>query len=179
MKYCSDCGDKVVLKLVDGDAIMRYVCESCNTIHYTNPKVVTGALIRWQNKVLLSRRAIEPRYGYWNIPAGYLENGETTQDGAMREAMEEAGATIEIEGVHTIYNIPQVNQVYIHFLAKLKYENAYSNGPESIETQLFSEEEIPWDKLAFKSSYFALKRYFEDLKIKNYKTHIGTHPQEQ
>jgi ADP-ribose pyrophosphatase YjhB (NUDIX family) len=120
MNFCSKCGAPVALSEVPGDSIKRFVCSACNTIHYTNPNMVVGAMIYWGDRVLLCKRAIEPRYGYWNLPAGYLENGEKSHEGAIRETMEEAGAEIVIEGVHAVYNLPQANQVYIHFLAQLK-----------------------------------------------------------
>ena len=162
IKYCSLCGAEVKLDYVDGDNRKRFVCTSCQTIHYTNPKVVVGALVHWGDQVLLCKRAIEPRYGYWNLPAGYLEDGEKSEDGAAREVMEEAGAEIILQGVHVIYNLPQANQVYIHFLAELK-DGIYSNGPESIETALFTEGEIPWNEMAFHTVEFALRRYFADV----------------
>lgn len=176
MNYCNLCGSEVIFDFVEGDNRKRFVCKSCHTIHYTNPKVVVGALVYWDEKILLCRRAIEPRYGYWNLPAGYLEDGEKSEEGAAREVWEEAGAEIILEGVHAIYNLPQANQVYIHFIAELK-NGAYSNGPESIETALFSEEDIPWNEMAFTSSYFALKRYFQDKKNGKRMTHIGTFPE--
>lgn len=173
-KYCSNCGNEVVLKFAEGRD--RIVCEHCTVIHYTNPKIVTGALCVWENKVLLCRRAIEPRKGYWNLPAGYLEDFEKAEDGAIRETWEEAGAEIEIEKVLTVYNLPQANQVYIHFLAKLK-DGIIRNGEESIESALFSEEEIPWKELAFTSSAFALRNFFEDRKAGFFNTHLGTFPE--
>jgi ADP-ribose pyrophosphatase YjhB (NUDIX family) len=176
MKFCSACGAEVRFTEVAGDNKKRFVCTNCGTIHYTNPKIVVGALAYWEDKVLLCRRAIEPRYGYWNLPAGYLEDFEKSHEGAAREVVEEAGAEIDIEGVHAVYNLPQANQVYIHFLAKVR-NGIYSNGPESIETKLFNEEEIPWNEMAFSSSYFALKRYFEDKKNGKHFTHIGNYPE--
>jgi ADP-ribose pyrophosphatase YjhB (NUDIX family) len=176
MKYCSACGAKVEFTHVEGDAVKRFVCTDCKTIHYTNPKIVVGVLAYWEDKVLLCKRGIEPRYGYWNLPAGYLEDGERSQDGAARETMEEAGAEVDIEGVLAVYNLPQANQVYIHFLAQLR-NGKFDNGPESIESQLFTEEEIPWKEMAFSSSYFALKRFFEDRKKGVHTTHIGNFPE--
>ena len=173
-KYCSNCGSEVVLKFTEGRD--RIVCEQCTIIHYTNPKIVTGALCVWENKVLLCRRAIEPRKGYWNLPAGYLEDFEKAEDGAIRETWEEAGTHIEIEKVFTVYNLPQANQVYIHFLAKLK-DGIVRNGEESIESALFTEEEIPWKELAFTSSAFALRKFFEDRKTGTFNTHLGTFPE--
>ncbi|MDB5225843.1 MAG: hydrolase [Bacteroidota bacterium] len=174
LKYCSNCGNTVVFKFTEGRD--RFVCESCNTIHYTNPKIVVGALCVWEDKVLLCRRAIEPRRGYWNLPAGYLEDFEKTEDGAIRETWEEAGAEIEIQNVLTVYNLPQANQVYIHFLAKLK-DGIIRNGEESIESALFAEEEIPWKELAFTSSAFALRKFFEDRKGGTCNTHYGSFPE--
>lgn len=176
MKYCSSCGAEVEFTHVDGDNVKRFVCTDCKTIHYTNPKIVVGVLAYWEDKVLLCKRGIEPRYGYWNLPAGYLEDGERSQDGAARETMEEAGAEVDIEGVLAVYNLPQANQVYIHFLAQLR-DGKFNNGPESIETQLFTEEEIPWKDMAFSSSYFALKRFFEDRRRGVHTTHIGNFPE--
>jgi ADP-ribose pyrophosphatase YjhB (NUDIX family) len=160
MQFCNKCGNAVVYQEVPGDHVKRYVCSACHIIHYTNPTLVVGALIHHEDKVLLCRRAIEPRYGFWNLPAGYLEDGERSEDGAIRETWEEAGAKIEIEGVMAVYNLPQANQVYIHFLARLADIN-FTNGEESLETKLFTEDEIPWKDIAFASSTFALKRYFE------------------
>lgn len=177
MNYCSKCGNAVEYREVPGDFLKRYVCSSCHTIHYTNPKLVVGALIYHEDKVLLCRRAIEPRYGYWNLPAGYLEDNESAEQGAVRETWEEAGAKIDIEGVMVVYNLPQANQVYIHFLARLADIN-FTNGEESLETMLFTEEEIPWKDIAFASSTFALRRYFE-MRRKNLplKTMIGAYPE--
>jgi ADP-ribose pyrophosphatase YjhB (NUDIX family) len=173
-KFCISCGGKVGLKMAEGRE--RIVCEVCETINYTNPKIVVGALCVWENKVLLCKRAIEPRRGYWNLPAGYLEDHEKSEDGAIRETWEEAGAEIEIEKVLVVYNLPQANQVYIHFLAKLK-DGIIRNGEESLESALFTEEEIPWKEMAFTSSAFALRKYFEDRKTGIVNTHLGTFPE--
>ncbi|MCB0508407.1 MAG: NUDIX hydrolase [Bacteroidetes bacterium] len=173
-KYCSNCGEKVIKKYAEGRE--RYVCEYCSTIHYTNPKIVAGALCVWENKVLLCRRAIEPRKGFWNLPAGYLEDFEKVEDGAIRETWEEAGTKIEIEKVFVVYNLPQANQVYIHFLARLT-DGIIRNGEESIESALFDESEIPWNELAFTSSAFALRKYFEERKLGKFSTHLGTFPE--
>lgn len=173
-KYCSCCGKEVILKYAEGRD--RIVCEHCNTIHYTNPKLVVGVLAVWENKVLLCRRAIEPRRGYWNLPAGYLEDFEKAEDGAIRETWEEAGTNVVIEKVFSVYNLPQANQVYIHFLAKLK-DGIIRNGEESIESVLFEEENIPWKDLAFASSAFTLRKFFEDRKNGFFNTHLGTFPE--
>lgn len=173
-KFCVQCGGSVSLKMAEGRE--RIVCEVCETIHYTNPKLVVGALAVWEDKVLLCRRAIEPRLGLWNLPAGYLEDFERSEDGAIRETWEEAGAEINIERVLAVYNLPQANQVYIHFLAGLK-DGIVRNGEESLESRLFAEEEIPWNDMAFTSSTFTLRHFFEDRKTGNIQTHLGTFPQ--
>jgi ADP-ribose pyrophosphatase YjhB (NUDIX family) len=173
-KFCSVCGSSVELRPADGRD--RYVCVQCETIHYTNPKIVVGALAVWQDKVLLCRRAIEPRKGFWNLPAGYLEDFEKAEEGAIRETWEEAGTEIEIESVLTVYNLPQANQVYIHFLARLK-DGIVRNGEESLESALFAEDEIPWKEMAFTSSAYALRKYFEDRKAGVIKTHLGSYPE--
>lgn len=172
-KYCHQCGNKVVEKFVEGRN--RMVCEHCNIILYTNPKVIVGALCYWEDKVLLCKRAIEPRYGFWNIPAGFLEDNENAEVGALREVCEEAGTEARILQPYVIYNIPQANQIYIHFLAELT-DGIIRNGEESIETRLMLEEEIPWKEMAFTSSTFALRHFFEERKSGNFGVHLGTFP---
>ncbi|MEM1319774.1 MAG: NUDIX hydrolase [Bacteroidota bacterium] len=172
MKFCSNCGHPVVFKAVPGDTHMRFVCESCNTIHYQNPNVVAGCLPLWEDKVLLCRRAIEPRLGFWNVPGGYLENGESVEEGAVREVMEEACTHVDITGLHMVYSIPHINQVYMHFLGDLKQLD-FAPGIESLEVQLFREEDIPWEEIAFGSSVFTLRRFFEDRKAGIRQVHVG------
>jgi ADP-ribose pyrophosphatase YjhB (NUDIX family) len=175
MNFCSNCGsDKLVFDIPIGDNRQRHICQNCDTIHYSNPNIVAGCLPIWEDKVLLCRRSIQPRRGYWNIPAGYLENGETVEEGALREVWEEAEASVTIIGVHTIFSIPHINQIYIHFLGELQNLD-YGVGEESLEVELFAEEEIPWDDMAFKSSEFALQRYFHDRKNGGLQqAHIGS-----
>lgn len=173
MKFCSNCGsDHLEFRKPIGDNRPRFICDNCDTIHYTNPNIVTGCLPIWKDKVLLAKRAIEPRKGYWNVPAGYMENGETVEAGAQREVWEETEAEVDILGVLVLYSIPHINQVYIHFLGELK-ELKYGVGEESLEVRLFTEEEIPWHEMAFPSSVFALKKYFEDRKQGQHQAHIG------
>ena len=173
MKFCSNCAHPVILKHVEGDNRPRYVCDNCNMIHYQNPNVVTGCLPIWKDKVLLAKRAIEPRKGYWNVPGGYLENGETVEEGAVREVWEEACINVEIISLHAVFSIPRINQVYMHYLAKMPDLN-FSPGIESLEVKLFTEAEIPWEDIAFLSSTFTLKRYIEDLKNGERKVHLGS-----
>lgn len=172
MKFCSKCGHEVTLKSVPDDHRPRYVCDSCETIHYQNPNIVTGALPIWEDKVLLCKRGISPRKGYWNVPGGYMENGETVEEGAIREVYEETLSKITITGLHMVYSIPRINQVYMHFLADLQALD-YQITPESTEIKLFTEEEIPWDDIAFPSSKFTLKRYFADKKKGIRQVHMG------
>lgn len=172
MKYCSNCGHQVTLQDVPGDNRKRFVCNNCNTIHYQNPNVVVGCLPVWEDKVLLCRRAIEPRKGFWNVPGGYLENGETVEDGATREVYEEACIQVKIKGLLTIFSIPQINQVYMHFLADLPDLN-FSPGEESLEVSLFKEEDIPWNEIAFSSSVFSLKSYFKNRKKGTDEVHVS------
>ncbi len=176
MNFCSHCGsDKLSFTIPRHDNRYRYVCDNCATIHYSNPKIVAGCLPIWEDKVLLCKRAIPPRYGFWNVPGGYLENGETVEEGARREVREEALTEVEITGLHAIFSIPQINQVYIHFLGRLR-QLQFGEGEESLEVRLFSEEEIPWPEIAFASSVFTLQNYFEDRSRKSRQVHLGAMP---
>jgi len=161
MKFCSHCGNSVVLRIPAGDDRERHVCDHCDTIHYQNPRIITGCLPIHEDKVLLCKRAIEPRHGFWTLPAGFMENGETTEQGALRESWEEARANIAIEGLYTLFNLPQINQVYFFYRGQLTDTN-FGPGTESLEVELFSEENIPWDELAFPVVKRTLKHYFTD-----------------
>lgn len=173
MKYCSNCGEPVTLKIPPGDSIARHVCEACNTIHYQNPRMIVGCIVEWEDRILLCRRAIEPRYGCWTVPAGFMENGETTQAGAARETLEEANARVEVGALYALYNIPHINQVYILFRARL-LEHSFSVGAETLETRLFTEAEIPWDELAFATVRNTLTHYFNDRRHGRFGLHTGT-----
>ncbi len=151
---------------------MRHVCHNCDTIHYSNPRIIAGCLPIWEDKVLLCKRAIEPRLGYWNVPSGFMENGESVEEGAAREVLEEAEAKVKIIGVHALFSIPRINQVYVHFLGEM-IDGKFGVGAESLESQLFSEDKIPWKDIAFHSSIFTLKRFFEDRKKGIREVHIG------
>lgn len=161
MNYCSQCGARVNLRIPSGDNLPRYTCDTCEVIHYQNPKIVVGCIPEWDNHILLCRRAIEPRYGLWTLPAGFMENGETTTQAAARETHEEANAQVEIGKLFSLYSLPHINQVYIIFRARLLNPD-YSPGVESLETQLFSEADIPWENLAFTVVRRTLENYFDD-----------------
>jgi ADP-ribose pyrophosphatase YjhB (NUDIX family) len=164
MKFCSHCGsDQIALRIPEGDHVARFVCPACATVHYQNPKVVVGSLPEWEDRVLLCRRAIKPRYGLWTLPAGFLENGETIFAGAARETLEEASARIDVGGLYTMISLPQISQIYMIFRARL-LDLDFGPGPESLEVRLFREDEIPWEELAFRTIGRTLRNYFLDRK---------------
>ena len=173
MNFCSNCGAKVTLRVPSGDTLPRFVCGSCHTIHYQNPRMVVGCIPEWEDKILLCRRGIEPRYGLWTVPAGFMENGETTFQGAIRETLEEANARVEIGALYALYNIPHINQVYILFRARL-LDLDFSTGAETLEVRLFAENEIPWDRLAFATVRNTLTHYYGDRRNGEYRFHMGT-----
>lgn len=170
MKFCSECGFSVEIRIPAGDNRERYICSGCDTIHYQNPRIITGTLPIFENKVLLCRRAIEPREGFWTLPAGFMENGESSEQGAVRETWEEAGANVELISLYTVINLPHINQLYLFYRAELSDLN-FCAGPESIEVALFEEADIPWDLLAFSSVELTLKHYFNDLANDNFTQH--------
>jgi ADP-ribose pyrophosphatase YjhB (NUDIX family) len=161
MKFCSACGNPVSLRTPDGDHFVRYVCETCGVVHYQNPKLIVGCVPEHEGRILLCRRAIEPRLGFWTIPAGFMENGETTQEGARRESFEEAQAQVEIGSLLAVVHVLHADQVHVMFRARLP-EARFGPSPESLEVGLYGEAEIPWDDIAFRSVDFALRRYFDD-----------------
>lgn len=172
MKFCSLCGSTVELLIPQGDNVLRHVCGQCGEIHYQNPKVVVGCLPQWQDRVLLCRRAIEPRYGLWTLPAGFLENGETTIEGAIRETFEEAAAHVRVSQLFTLFNLPQINQVYVLFLADLQAPE-FGPGTESLEVALYDEADIPWNHIAFPVIEETLKLYFADRRDGHFQVHTG------
>ena len=141
-----------------GDSLPRDICDRCGFIHYVNPKIVVGSVVLHEGKFLLCRRSIEPRRGYWTLPAGFMEQGETTEEGARREAREEANADIVLRDVLAIYNIPRIAQVQIMYRASLRTPH-FSPGEESLEVDLFGWDDIPWNELAFPSVYWALTQF--------------------
>lgn len=170
MKFCSNCGAPVIQLVPQGDDRERHVCAKCDTIHYSNPRIITGSLPIHSDQVLLCKRAIHPRKGYWTLPAGFMENGETSLQGALRESWEEARAELEIQSLYTLFNLPHINQVYMFYRGNLANLN-YGAGPESLEVALFREEEIPWDELAFPVVARTLKLYFEDRRSGRFPIH--------
>ena len=161
MNFCSNCGSNNIQFIVpDGDSFQRYVCGKCGKIYYENPRIIVGCLPIYEAKIMLCKRAIQPRYGLWNLPAGFLENNEKPEEGAVRETFEESLANVELIKLHCVFSLPKVNQVYLHFLAKLLDEN-FGSTSESLEVHLFEKNDIPWDEIAFHSSTFALQKYLE------------------
>ena len=171
IQHCKLCGAAVVYRLPDdGDVKERAVCPVCNTIHYENPLNVVGTVPHWGDQVLLCKRNIEPRYGKWTLPAGFMEMDETTAEGAARETDEEAGAQFEMQGLFSLVNVVHVGQVHLFYRARL-LSDQFKPGIETIEARLFTEEEIPWDELAFRTVKETLKRYFADRRSGHYGIH--------
>lgn len=172
MNFCSQCGAPVTVRIPAGDSHPRHVCAACGAIHYQNPKVVVGCIPQWQDKVLLCKRAIEPRHGLWTLPAGFLENDETTIQGALRETLEEAGARVEMLDLHTLFNLPHVNQVYVMFRGNL-LDTDFGPGEESLEVALYEEKDIPWGELAFPVIEQTLRLYYQDRRSGKFSIHTG------
>jgi ADP-ribose pyrophosphatase YjhB (NUDIX family) len=171
MNFCNLCGATVSQQTPSGDSRLRDICTACGTIHYENPKLIIGSIPETKDgRILLCRRAIEPRLGLWTLPAGFMENGETTSEAAARETQEEANARIEVGELFALINIPYINQVHFFYRAHLPNEQ-YSAGEESLEVALFSEETIPWKELAFRSITYCLRAYFKDRANGNYSLH--------
>lgn len=161
MNFCSHCGQPVELRVPEGDHLPRYVCTGCGRIHYQNPRIVAGCVPEHEGRILLCRRAIEPRLGFWTIPAGFMENGETIQDAARRESAEEAEAEVEIGSLLAVVSVLHADQVHVMFRARLP-EPRFGAGRESLEVVLCDEADIPWQDIAFRSVEFALRRYLDD-----------------
>lgn len=162
IKHCKDCGHQVAYRLPDdGDTKPRAICTACTTVHYENPLNVVGTIPHWQGRVLLCKRNIEPRLGKWTLPAGFMELGETTAQGACRETLEEAGAEVELEGLFSVVNVARVGQVHLFYRARL-LNDQFDPGHETMEARLYEEADIPWEELAFKTVSETLQRFFED-----------------
>jgi ADP-ribose pyrophosphatase YjhB (NUDIX family) len=172
MNFCSQCGAPVSLEIPPGDNRPRYLCRHCDTIHYQNPKMVVGCLPVWEDQVLLCRRAIEPKYGLWTLPAGFMENGEAVDEGAARETLEEAGARVEVLDLYTLISLPDINQVYLLYRARL-LDLDFAPGEESLDVGLFSEADIPWGQIAFRTVEETLRHYFHDRRAGHFPLHRG------
>ncbi|MCY4211398.1 MAG: NUDIX hydrolase [Gammaproteobacteria bacterium] len=172
MNYCSSCGARVALQIPPGDNRPRHVCVACGMVHYQNPKIVAGCIPVWEDKVLLCKRAIEPRHGYWTLPAGFMELDETCQEAALRETLEEANARVEIINLFAMFSLPHVSQVYLMFNANLM-DLDFAAGDESLEVALFTRDEIPWEELAFTTIRYSLKFFFADRDDNQQRLHTG------
>jgi len=175
-RFCSVCGHGITSRVPQGDNRTRDCCDSCGAIHYVNPRPVVGTIPSWGDRVLLCKRAIEPRYGYWTLPAGFMEIGETTAEGAMRETLEEAGARVELGPLFSMLDVPHVEQVHIFYRATL-LDEAFAPGSESLEVRLYAEAEIPWPEIAFRTVSMTLRLFFADRARGAYGTHTQRVPQ--
>jgi ADP-ribose pyrophosphatase YjhB (NUDIX family) len=179
INYCSHCGAPVSQRIPPGDTLVRAVCDACDSIHYQNPKLVVGSLPEWDDKVLLCRRAIEPRQGMWTLPAGFMENYETLPEAAIRETIEEACASIEIGDLFTLISVPHICQVHAIYRARLLSLD-FAPGIETLEVALLAEHEIPWDEIAFRTIAMTLRHYYADRKKGQFGLHtaeLRPHPQ--
>jgi len=170
IRHCRDCGAPAAYRVPDDDSRERAVCTACGTVHYQNPLAVVGTLPVWGDRVLLCRRAIEPRRGKWTLPAGFMELGETTAQGAARETDEEAGAQIALGPLFAVLNVPRVGQVHLFYRADLLSEHLHP-GHETLEADFFTEESLPWDELAFRTVRETLLRWFADRRVGQFGVH--------
>lgn len=170
--HCKSCGAAAIYAMPPGDNRERATCTACGTVFYENPINVVGTVPVWEDKVLLCRRNIEPRHGFWTLPAGFMELGETVAEGAARETVEEAGAHFELGALFTVLNVVRVGQIHLFHRARL-LDTVFEPGPETIEAQLFAEHEVPWDELAFRTVRETLRHYFADRKAGRFDVHVG------
>jgi ADP-ribose pyrophosphatase YjhB (NUDIX family) len=170
IKFCNHCGQPIALRIPEGDGILRHVCTACDHIQYQNPRIIVGCIAEFEQKILLCRRAIEPRHGFWTLPAGFMENGESTAAGAARESLEEACAKVVIDAPFALVSIAAINQVHLFYRAHLP-NSVFAAGTESLAVGLFGENQIPWNELAFTSVRFCLERYFADRQHGQYGFH--------
>ncbi len=170
--HCKACGGTVVYQIPADDNRERATCTVCGSVFYENPLNVVGTVPVWGDQVLLCRRNIEPRYGYWTLPAGFMELGESVEEGAARETDEEAGCHFELDGIFTVLSVKRVGQVHVYFRARL-LDTVFAPGPETIEAQLFTEAEIPWEELAFRTVRQTLEHYFEDRRAGRFEVHVA------
>ncbi|MBB86456.1 NUDIX hydrolase [Abyssibacter sp.] len=160
MNYCSQCAQAVDFRIPEGDTLPRHICDHCGTIHYINPKIIVGCLAEWEGQVLICKRAIEPRHGLWTLPAGFMEREETAAEGAARETMEEAQATVRDPSLYAVLDVPQISQLYLIYRGTL-VDGAHHPGPESLETKLVHPADIPWESLAFPTMQVTLQHYVD------------------
>ena len=173
MKDCSSCAHEVVRKIPEGEDRERDVCPSCGEIFYVNPKIIVGCIPTIGDQVLLCKRAIEPRYGKWTLPAGFMENRETTAEGAAREMWEEAEARAIDMALYRIFDVPHISQVYVFYRCEV-LDGQFGAGSESLESALYSEADIPWDELAFPVVIEMLREFFEDRKTQEFPVRNST-----
>lgn len=173
MKFCCECGAGLSKKIPPGDNLPRFVCDTCLAIHYQNPKIVAGCIPEWEGKILLCRRAIEPRTGHWTFPAGFMEIGESIEQAAIRETLEEAHAQVEITSLYAVLSLPRISQVHMVFRGTMRSAE-FKPGTESLDVQLFALSNIPWDDLAFPVVREALQRYVEDVTRGTFSVHVGS-----
>ncbi len=173
MNFCTSCGGAVALQIPQGDDRERYVCSACQLIHYSNPRVIVGCVPYFEGKVLLCKRAIEPRKNYWTLPAGFMENGETTPQGAARETWEEARAKVSNLALYRVFDVPYISQVYMFYRCDLD-DGTFGVGPESLETGLYKEQDIPWDNIAFPVIHQTLKAFFLDAERGEFPVQVST-----
>lgn len=173
MKFCPSCGSTVSKQIPEGDDRERHVCSRCELIHYSNPRVIVGCVPFYEGRVLLCKRAIEPRRNYWTLPAGFMENGETTLQGAARETWEEARAKVSNLELYRIFDVPYISQVYMFYRCDLD-RGEFGIGPESLETELYKEKDIPWDNIAFPVIRNTLKSFFSDVSNGHFPVEVST-----
>jgi ADP-ribose pyrophosphatase YjhB (NUDIX family) len=163
------------VRVPPGDHLPRHICDRCGEIHYQNPRLIVGTLPAWEDKILLCRRAIEPRYDMWTLPSGFMENGETVAEAAVRETREEANASIDLIGMYTLISVPRISQVHIIYRASLRNLD-FSPGEESLDVRLFAEHEIVWNEIAFRTIALTLRYFFEDRRTGVFRFHTGDLP---
>ena len=171
IQHCNQCGAPVTYRVPESDTHARAVCPVCGHIQYENPRNIVGTVPVWEGRVLLCRRAIEPRHGLWTLPAGFMELNETTEQGALRETREEAGIEVELDGLYCVANVKPVSQVYLLYRARMLHAH-WAPGPETLEAQLFSREDVPWDELAFRTVRETLHRFFAEQQTGHYSLQV-------